>query len=945
VAKALGQEGKESWRGTLSRTLDEMVVGTPLYMSPEQAGAAPDLDTRSDVYTLGIILYELLCGETPLTRESIRRAAVDEMLRRIREEEAARPSSKLTPVSEAVRARAETRQVAPEKMSRELKGDLDWITLRALEKDRDRRYGSAGALAVDIRRHLGHKPVEAGPPSAWYQFGKFARRNRLALASAASIVLLLVAGIAVSTWQAVRAAQERDRALKAERRALEAYNKIVAMRSEASAADYQTAVQRLEDGNFSEGVAYLARALKRWPENTQAATKLYSELIKIISGKNHFYLRANLCSDSSLCSAQFSPDGTRIVTAALRKVSSPTRYEGIAQVWEVASSKSLGEAVHGVRSAQFSPDGKRIVTLSDDKTARLWDAATGKSLGELNWPDDAVLSPPFTQDVRQWNSSPYLNEVPDSVFNKVLASLGRPLRRDAIKFSPDGTRFLTVGEDHTARLWDAFTGKSLGEPLQHDSGLSGAQFSPDGTRIVTTASRIAYEGTAQVWEGTAQVWDVATEKSLGEPLRHDHPVRSAHFSPDGTRMVTVSDDKTVRLWDAATNRSLGEPLRHDHPVRSAHFSPDGTRIVTVSDDKTARLWDAATNRSLGEPLRHDHPVRSAQFSPDGKLLVTTSSAETATVWSSWDRDGTRVVTVSDDKTARLWDAATGKSLGEPTRPDDAVLSSQFKQHARKWNTLPYLTNVGDLRGTAWDMILASVGEPLRHEDIVLSSQFSSDKTRIITVNNDKIARVWSSSPDFFKVWEKVPEWFIAYAGAVAGLELDADGRKRVIPGSDRLALLQHTRLGDDVWSRLTRWASTAAHERTLTPGSRFTCRQIAERERDWQPMSRDSIESALSYDPSVPLAHVLLAEVIEAEESRSPQDKREASKTNQARHLRTYGLKLLPAADAGIWCRAAESLLRQKDYPKAKEAAEKALAISPGMARAATVLETILKLK
>jgi Tfp pilus assembly protein PilF len=110
-------------------------------------------------------------------------------------------------------------------------------------------------------------------------------------------------------------------------------------------------------------------------------------------------------------------------------------------------------------------------------------------------------------------------------------------------------------------------------------------------------------------------------------------------------------------------------------------------------------------------------------------------------------------------------------------------------------------------------------------------------------------------------------------------------------------------------------------------------------------MSRDSIESALSYDPSVPLAHVLLAEVIEAEESRSPQDKREASKTNQARHLRTYGLKLLPAADAGIWCRAAESLLRQKDYPKAKEAAEKALAISPGMARAATVLETILKLK
>jgi len=205
IAKALGSTAEDVLRGSLARTVEGMVIGTPQYMSPEQAGATPDLDTRSDVYTLGVILYELLCGETPLTRESLRQAAVDEMLWRIREEEAARPSSRLSPVSGVVRARAETRQVAPERISRELRGDLDWITLRALEKERERRYGSAAEFAADIRRHLDDEPVEAGPPSAAYRFGKFVRRNRLAFASGAGLVALLVAGIAVSTWQAVRA--------------------------------------------------------------------------------------------------------------------------------------------------------------------------------------------------------------------------------------------------------------------------------------------------------------------------------------------------------------------------------------------------------------------------------------------------------------------------------------------------------------------------------------------------------------------------------------------------------------------------------------------------------------------------------------------------------------------------------------------------------------------
>ncbi len=183
-----------------------------------------------------------------------------------------------------------------------------------------------------------------------------------------------------------------------------------------------------------------------------------------------------------------------------------------------------------------------------------------------------------------------------------------------------------------------------GKPLRHKNRVNSASFSPDGTRVVTAS-----------FDKTARVWDAASSKPIGEPLRHDGAVNSASFSPDGTRVVTASFDKTARVWDAASGQPLGEPLRHKDIVRSASFSPDGTRVVTASEDKTARMWDAASSKPIGEPLRHDGAVNSASFSPDG----------------------TRVVTANDDKTAQMWDAASSKPIGEPLRHDGAVNSASF----------------------------------------------------------------------------------------------------------------------------------------------------------------------------------------------------------------------------------------------------------------------------
>lgn len=179
------------------------MIGTPLYMSPEQAEMSGlDIDTRSDIYSLGVLLYELLTGSTPLAKKRVASAAYDEIRRLIREEEPPKPSTRLSS-SDSLAAIAAQRHTEPTKLSKLVRGDLDWITTKALEKDRTRPYETANSLARDIQRYLADEMVEAWPPSTAYRLRKFARKYRAALTTAVALVLLLVAGITASTILAV----------------------------------------------------------------------------------------------------------------------------------------------------------------------------------------------------------------------------------------------------------------------------------------------------------------------------------------------------------------------------------------------------------------------------------------------------------------------------------------------------------------------------------------------------------------------------------------------------------------------------------------------------------------------------------------------------------------------------------------------------------------------
>jgi WD40 repeat protein/serine/threonine protein kinase/tetratricopeptide (TPR) repeat protein len=798
------------------------ILGTLRYMPPEAFEGKGD--ARSDVYSLGLTLYEMVAFRPAFDEKDRNR-----LIKQVTSEEPAR-LRKLNP---------------------HVPQDLETILHKAIDKDPVARYVSAGALAEDLERYLDDEPIHARRVRHAERLWRWCKRNpALAAASgvaAAGLLAVTVFAILFAFVQANNAAREarsnvaliteqfQTRAEKVRAEELLAKSEKLAADLSAALTETKTheamlAVEKghtlISQGQLYPGMLWMARGLERAPADAiSLQDSIRTSLAALRSDVPA--LRLVLPTPGGAIAVAFSPDSKKVATGG-----GPYGGKGQARLWDAATGQPLGPPLpheHQVLSVAFAPDGKTVLTGSGDYRssagqAQLWEVASGKPLGKPLPHQNAVWSLAFSPDgktivtgtleltagkgeARLWDAATGKPQ------GQPLAQIGAVYR---VAFCPDGKAVVTASwnslkSQSEVRLWDSATGRPIGEPLAVTGPVFSVAPSPDGKTIVTGGFDL------QTLAGEVRFWNRTTGAPIGQPLPLAHMVSSVALSSDGRMLLTGTSDYAsrkgeIQLWEVATRKPLGPPIIQQERVDQAAVSPDGRAILAASGayGQPSYLWELATDRLVGPPLFHPERVSAVAFSPVGRLVVTgTGMAGKRGAAHRWDWtkgrpigpplraagyvlavafscDGTRLVTGSgylgeNKGEAQLWDPDTGNPIGRPLAHGNDVTAVAFSPDGKR-----VLTGSLDRTARLWDAASGkAIGRPFVHPASVTSVAYSPDGKTILT-GYGKQARLWDVAT------AKPSGAPLDHQATVTGVTFSPTGETFATACQDRLVLLRDT---------------------------------------------------------------------------------------------------------------------------------------------------------